>query len=72
MTKKHIKYPVMGCVTDKELRDLSKGWSLEKLCKKIDGLNRDIERVDDLLFSIVKQKEILMKTLRKKEAEEYG
>lgn len=72
MTKKHIKYPVMGCVTDEELRDLSMGWEFEKLCKKIDGLNRDIERLEDLLLSISNQKKILMNALRKIEAKKYG
>lgn len=72
MTEKHIKYPVMGCVTDEELRDLSMKWSFEKLRRKIGGIDKDIEGLDDLLVSMLRQRKILMKTLRKKGREEYG
>lgn len=72
MTKKHLKYPVMGCVTNEELRDLVKGWDVERLYKTVNNLNTDIENLDSLLRSIIEQKQIIMKVLKKKEAKKYG
>ena len=72
MTKKHLKYPVMGCVTNEELRDLIKGWDVERLYKTVNSLNTDIENLDSLLRSIIEQKQIIMKVLKKKEAKKYG
>lgn len=72
MTKKHLKYPVMGCVTNEELRDLVKGWDVERLYKTVNSLNTDIENLDSLLRSIIEQKQIIMKVLKKKEAKKYG
>jgi hypothetical protein len=72
MTKKHIKYPVMGKVTAEELRDLAKSWDIEKLYKKIDYLNTEIEVLDALIGSIIEQRQIMMKVLKKREAKKYG
>jgi hypothetical protein len=72
MTKKHIKYPVMGSVTAEELRGLAEEWDIEKLYKKIDHLDTDIERLEDLLGSIIGQRQIMMKVLKKREAKKYG
>lgn len=72
MTKKHIKYPVMGSVTAEELRGLAEKWDIETLYEKVDHLDIDIERLEDLLGSIVEQRQIMMKVLKKKEAKKYG
>lgn len=72
MTKKHLKYPVMGCVTDEELRDLVKGWDVKRLYKTINNLDKDIENLEGLLDSILEQRQIVMKVLKKREAKKYG
>jgi len=71
MTKKYLKYPVMGKVTVDELRDLAENWDIDYLYKMINGLNVDIEHLDNLLLSIIEQKRIIMKVLKRKEAKKY-
>lgn len=72
MTKKHLKYPVMGCVTDEELRGLVKGWNVERLYKTVNNLDKDIENLEGLLDFILEQRQIVMKVLKKREAKKYG
>lgn len=72
MTKKHLKYPVMGCVTDEELRGLVKGWNVERLYKTVNNLDKDIENLEGLLDFMLEQRQIVMKVLKKREAKKYG
>jgi hypothetical protein len=72
MAKKHLKYPVMGSVTAEELRGLAEEWDIETLYRKIDYLNTEIGVLDDLIGSIIEQRQIMMKVLKKREAKKYG